>query len=271
MSALRVQVLGIGLLGPGLPTWAAAREVLSGHAAYQAQPCVVPTPQRLPAAERRRAGLAIKLAIAVADEASAHAGLDPATLATVFASSGGDGANCHALCEALAGADKLLSPTRFTNSVHNAAAGYWHIAVAGREASTSLGAHDASFGAALLEAALQVRQSGRPVLLVCSDTPHPEPLHATRPLPDSVGLALVLAPETFTAPGALGSLSIELVPADAALAPSPCTHAALDTLRQQTPAARALPLFEALARGGRSVTLIDYQLALRLRVEVVAP
>ena len=53
---------------------------------------------------------------------------DAATLATVFSASGADGHNCHALCEQLATDDRQLSPTRFHNSVHNAAAGYWSVA-----------------------------------------------------------------------------------------------------------------------------------------------
>ena len=75
----------------------------------------------------------------------------------------------------------MVSPTRFTNSVHNAAAGCWHIAVASRASSTSLCAFDGSFGAGLIEAATSVHLSGQPVLLVASDSPYPEPLNSVRP------------------------------------------------------------------------------------------
>ncbi|MEP7058057.1 MAG: beta-ketoacyl synthase chain length factor, partial [Caldimonas sp.] len=142
MSAFEISIGAIGLLGPGLASWTAARPILRGEVTYASTAVVLAPPPRLPPAERRRAGPSIRLAMAVADEAVAHAGVDPQRLATVFASSGGEGSNCHLLCETLAGTDRQLSPTRFTNSVHNAAAGYWHIAVASRAPSTSLSAYD---------------------------------------------------------------------------------------------------------------------------------
>ena len=52
-----------------------------------------------------------------------------------------------------------ISPTRFHNSVHNAAAGYWGIATGATAAANALCAYDASFGAGLLEALTQVHTS----------------------------------------------------------------------------------------------------------------
>src|SRR5207244_3501491 len=114
------------------------RTCLAAPATWTSAPVAIAAPARLAPNERRRAGTIVKCALAVADEACAGAGLEPAALATVFSSSSGDPANCHALCEALATPERLVSPTRFTNSVHNASAGYWHIATASRAPSTSL-------------------------------------------------------------------------------------------------------------------------------------
>jgi hypothetical protein len=253
VSALRVYVQGIGLLGPGIASWSTARDVLSGAQAHTGVPTVLPPPARLPPAERRRAGAAVKLALAVADEAVMQADVDPATLATVFTSSSGEGTNCHMLCETLATPTPMVSPTRFTNSVHNAAAGCWHIAVASRASSTSLCAFDASFGAGLIEAATSVHASRAPILLVASDSPYPEPLHATRPLPDHFGAALLLAPERNAR--TLAELAITLLPArDGA---STCSDPSLEALRRAIPAARALPLLAALAgpRGPRRLVI----------------
>ena len=74
---------------------------------------------------------------------------DLAQLATVFSSTAGDCDNSHVILETLASADRALSPTRFANSVHNAAAGYWSIATGAKAESTVLCAFDASFGAGL--------------------------------------------------------------------------------------------------------------------------
>jgi hypothetical protein len=267
-DASGVAICGIGLLMPGLASWPAGRAILRGEAAYVSTPALLPPPPRLPPAERRRAGPSVRLAMAVADEAVASAGIDPLQLATVFASSGGEGSNCHVLCETLAGTDRQLSPTRFTNSVHNAPAGYWHIAVGSRAASTSLSAYDGSFVAGLVEAVMQVATSGEPVLLVALDVPYPEPLHRLRPLPNHGGVALLLAPTAGTAdPSA--RLSITLVEAARAPAPTRCADPALDALRQAVPAAAALPLLEAIARGDAECRLVlDYLPYVRLQVDV---
>ncbi|RZL32615.1 MAG: 3-oxoacyl-ACP synthase, partial [Rubrivivax sp.] len=201
VSMLTVKVLGVGLLGPGLPDWTVGAVALRDPAAWVDTPTVVPPPQRLPATERRRAGPVVKVSLVVADQAVAASGLDAAALPTVFTSSTGEPSNCHALCEALAAPERMVSPTRFTNSVHNAPGGYWHIAVQGMAPSTSLAAHDASFGAGLLEAMTQVAATGAPVLLVAADVPYPAPLDAKRPTRDAVGVALVLAPASSSGTG----------------------------------------------------------------------
>ena len=250
---LTVAVVGVGLLGPGLENWAAARPLLCSPALWHLQATVVPAPGSLPANERRRAGTVVRASIVVAEEACLAAGLDAAQLATVFTSSTGDPSNCHLLCEALAKPERLVSPTRFTNSVHNAAAGYWHIAVASRQASTSLAAFDASFAAGLLEAAVQCLASSQPVLLVACDVPYPEPLHKVRPLLDVFAVALVLAPENLAERNA-PLLRLHSSPA---VEVSACQHSGLEALRLGIPAARALPLLQRLAQATACALVIE--------------
>ncbi len=246
-----VEVIGVGVLGPALPDWPNMQALLLEPAAWQRTPTVIPSPQRLPAAERRRAGNVIKASIAVADEALAASGLDASALPTVFTSSTGDPLNCHLLCEALATAERMVSPTRFTNSVHNAAAGYWHIAAQSRQPSTSLAAFDASFAAGLLEAAVQVHSTNAPVLLVACDVPYPEPLHALRPVEDVMAVALVLAPASSYG----RALRIETARGDAPI--TRCADAAFEALRIGIPAARALPLLHALASANATHLLLE--------------
>jgi hypothetical protein len=131
--------------------------------------------------------------------------------------------------------------------------------------STSLSGYDASFAAALLEAAAQCVASGRPVLLVACDVPYPEPLHSVRPVADSFGLALVLAP-AGSAPGT--PLAVRFVP-DAA--PTPCAHAGLEELRRTIPAARALPLLQALASRQLSRLVLEGLPGMSLQVDLLAP
>lgn len=248
---LTVHLCGVGLIGPGLSGWAASAPLLAAPERYAPAPVEIPPPQGLPSAERRRVGTPIKLALAVGLQAVAHAERDASTLPSVFSSSAGDGDNCHAICETLAGPDRLLSPTRFHNSVHNAPAGYWSIATRSMAPSTSLCAHDGSVAAGLLEAAAQVHAGAEAALLVCADAPYPEPLHSVRPIAAAFGLALVLAARPQ--PGALARLTLRLADALPSTLPQP-----LDALRLGNPAARGLPLLAALARQAPATVVLPY-------------
>jgi hypothetical protein len=262
-AALRLGVAGIGVLGPGLTSWSHAAPLLRTPSDWNSAPTVVPAPDRLPPTERRRASVAVKAAVVVADQACAMAGVDAGAVATVFTSASGDPAICHAMCEALAKSERVVSPTRFTNSVHNAPAGYWHIAVQSRRASTSLAAYDASANAGLLEAAVQCATARAPVLLVACDMPYPAPLHALRPLPDVFAFALLLVPKAASAPW-----HVSMALAASGGEPAHCDGEGLERLRAAIPAARALPLLQALARGQSASLVVEAGgLDLALRVE----
>jgi hypothetical protein len=260
-APLSAWIAGVGVRGPGLAGWPEARAVLAGEAPYRHRDTELPAPTLLPAAERRRTGRAVKLALAIGIEAIADAGLDARHLPTVFTSSGGDGENCHLICETLASEDRQISPTRFHNSVHNTPAGYWSIATGAMAPSSCLCAYDASFAAGLLEALAQVVVERAPVALLAYDTGYPEPLLAKRPIREAFGLALVLTPER-PAHGWRLSATLDDAP------PATLADARLEALRQSVPAARALPLLQALASGGaRRTTLAAFDEA-TLSVEV---
>lgn len=262
--ALTAHIAGIGLVGPGLPDWRGSVPVLAGERLYEPAPTVLPAIESLPPAERRRTGATVRLALAAARQAVAEAAADPATLATVFASSGADGAICHEICVTLASEDRQLSPTRFHNSVHNAAAGYWSIAMKATARSSVLCAFDGSFAAGLLEAMTQVAVDGEPVLLVAYETGYPEPLHAKRPLPGAFGVALLLHPRSGTGTHARIAVTLTDDPAE------PMPQAPLEALRAASPTARSLPLLRKLARAENGCTVIDYLDVQRMRIEVSA-
>jgi len=250
---MHVYLEGIGLCGPGLDGWAQSAAVLAGEAPYTAAPANVPASSLLPPAERRRAPQTVKLALAAGTEAFAAAGRDPADTATVFTSSGGDGQTIHDILTALATPPRELSPTRFHNSVHNAAAGYWGIATGATPASTSLCAHDDSFEAGLLEAMAQAASSGEAVALIAYDVPYPAPLFAVRPVGAAFGVALVFSAR----PTAASFLRIDLALNPGTGTPTP-TAPALEDLRQTTPAARCLPLLAACAKTTASQITLSY-------------
>ncbi|HEY7674223.1 MAG TPA: beta-ketoacyl synthase chain length factor [Burkholderiales bacterium] len=259
---MRVFLEGVGIVGPGLPDWVASRAVLAGEDAYRPGPTVVAPSELLPPAERRRAPLAVRLALAAGQEAFRNAGRDVASTATVFASSSSDGDTLHQMCEMLATAEREVSPTRFHNSVHNAAAGYWSIATRCRKPSTSLACYDASFAAGLLEAAVQVATSGAPVGLIAYDQPYPEPLHSARPVAASFGAALVLTPESGERAFAALEIDFFAEPARA----TPMSDPALEATRLDNPAARALSLLATLARKRGGSVVLDYLSGAHLRI-----
>lgn len=262
MTTLTAYIDGIGLIGPGLDGWETSRAILAGEAAYAYAKATIPAPAILPPAERRRCGPIVKLSIATGLQAAAAAGLDPRELPTVFSASGGDGSNCHEICAMLATDDRLISPTRFHNSVHNAASGYWSIATGAMASSSVLCAYDASFGAGLLEAVTQVAVDGGKVLLIACDTTYPEPLRAKRPIPDEFGVGLVLASRASAASVAKITVALGDLPAMRIEDP------ALETLRAAIPAARSLPLLQAIAAARSASLVLGYLDETSLAVEV---
>jgi hypothetical protein len=277
---LSFSITGIGFIGLGFSCWDEARAGLGSwgkDSGWVHAPTVIAAPSCLPPAERRRAGSLVRLALSVAEQACEGTDVNVSQLSTVFSTSSGEPANCHALCETLALPERLISPTRFTNSVHNAAAGYWHIAKRCTAPSTSLCGFDASWGAGLLEAAAQCTTGQRPILMVSADVPYPEPLHSTRPLPEALGLALLLQPgsacdaalpHAHSKPGQAPVLNLSLVTHDGlASSITPCQQPQLEALRQASPVGRALPLLQALAAPqATNELLIAYLDGLALRL-----
>jgi hypothetical protein len=159
----------------------------------------------------------------------------------VFASADGDLDVVHRINTALVQPARAISPTDFHNSVHNAPAGYWSIAVGSQRPSTSLAAHEASFAAGLVEAAALVEEDGIDTLFACYDVRAPAPISAQRAVTQPFAVALVLTRERT--PRTLASLGFV-----AGVAETPEPDAALEALRRDNPAARALPLLRLLAQ-----------------------
>jgi hypothetical protein len=233
--------------------------VLAGAAGYVPADSPAPPPAILPANERRRTGPVARLALTVASEAAAMSGLAPDGLRSVFASGNGDGIVVGSILVDLTGPGdqaRLLSPTQFHNSVHNAAAGYWSIATSCRQPVTCLACHDFTWPASLLAAMAEVTTHGEPVLLCVYDHPMSAPLNAKRNLVAPFGVGLVLAPAGQT--GGMAEITVEFVsepPPDESAVPY---QPALRALAAGNPAAHALRLLETLARGAQDRHALAY-------------
>ncbi len=194
-AKLEVAIAGIGMCAPGLPDWNSARVLLADTRAPADAAPIRPAPNLLAPNERRRAPESVLLALAVAEQACAMAGSDPRELPNVFASSYGDLAINDYLCALLARAPKELSPTKFHNSVHNAAAGYWTIASGCMASSSALSAGADTFAAGLLEAALLAVTESTPVLFAAFDVAAIGPLADVVTTTAPFGVAFVLTPQ----------------------------------------------------------------------------
>lgn len=233
--------------GPGLEGWEASRPILAGERVYKPRESPAPAPTLLSPNERRRAGQVARLALAVAQEATARSGLLPQSLRSVFGSSNGDVVIVHDILEAVASADRPVSPTQFHNSVHNAAAGYWAIANGSHQPATSLGCHDHTLAASLLKAVAEVQVEQAPVLLCVYDVPPPVPLAAKRPTEGSFGVGFVLTPADDGRSQAVISVGYSDQPSAREFEEP--RQESLRALSRGNPAAQSLRLLESIARG----------------------
>jgi hypothetical protein len=261
-------VEGIGFWASRLPGWDIAREVLQANAKPPVAVATRPSPSLLPPAERRRAPDTVAVALEVAARACESAGRDPKLLPSVFACTNGDLHISDAICDTLAKTPALTSPTRFHNSVHNAAAGYWTIATGCMKPYTALSAHSYTFAQGLLESAAQVLCEETPVLFVAYDIEARGPVGTMQPSRGVLAGALVMSQEKRDRNVARLVLEVH---ADAQARQS-AARASNAALVEGNALMNALPLFEALADGvEREVTqMLAPRLALRMRVTPAA-
>jgi len=238
-----VRIESVAFWASRLPGWEIARAVIRDEAVPPETAAPRPAPTMLAPTERRRAPDTVAIALEVASKACERAARRPANLASVFASTHGDLAISDNMCATLVNTPTLISPVKFHNSVHNAAAGYWSIAAGSYAPYTALSAFQHTFGIGLLEAATQVICDGKPVLYVAFDIEAKGALATAAPSRGLLAVALVIVPHSDSAAGTGMRLCVEndgasnLTPPRSKALPLVCENAL----------APCLPFFEALA------------------------
>lgn len=255
-------VRGVAFWSPRLPGWDIAARAFRGEAQPQDPPAPRPSPSLLAPTERRRAPDTVALALEVAIRACASAGLEPATLPSVFACTYSDLAISDYMCTTLAADPALVSPIRFHNSVHNAAAGYWTIGTGCSEAYTALSARDATFGSGLLEALAQAAALGRPVLLVAYDVEAKGPLATVVPSKGLLAAAAIVAPD----PGERQCARLSWRLGAGHTSTPPHSDAARSCAGNGM--AGCTPFFEALAGRDPALVRLPLQPAMQLEIDV---
>lgn len=252
MTAVRMNLAGIGIVAPGLADRAALEAALDG----KTTDTVIPKPQPglMSPRERRRAPATVRYALAAAEAACADAGVAPRETEAVFASGMGDMEVTDYMCRTLANTPASLSPTRFHNSVHNAPAGYWSIGAGATGDVTALSAHYDSLAAALVETAGRIRTSRRPIVLLSYDITTPPTMACFWPVQSSFAAAVV-----FTSDDGEYDVRLAVAPGTASR-PSPPLPRALQQLADDNPAARILALLALIrVEAGTGITLHSEQ------------
>ena len=246
MTSLRAGIAGIGFWGNGLPSWNDAL-AFARNGTLPENPPTKPSPQLLAPNERRRAPESVAVALEVALAACVASGRDPATLPSVFASTHGDLAITDYVAATLASEPRALSPTKFHNSVHNAAAGYWTIGNGCTAPTTAVSAFDASFAQGLLEALSLLHSGHEAVLLAAFDAPATGPLAAVSRSTGLLGGALVLVADPQASRIRLRATPVAI--------PAPAADGALARRYAGNAMRPMLALFDALATGGDAASL----------------
>jgi hypothetical protein len=206
----------------------------------------------------------VAVALEVAMRACESAGRKPTDLRSVFASTHGDLAISDHMCATLASTPTLISPIKFHNSVHNAAAGYWSIGTGSVAPYTAISAFEHTFAAGLLESVVQVTCERQPVLYVAFDIEAKGALATVTPSRGLFGVALVIAPLDESRVSRRMSLQMRHGDAIAlSTARSPAAGLVADNAL-----APCMPFFEALAEAGESRIVLSLGRHSQLTVEL---
>ena len=191
----RLDIIGLGTWSPYFGNW---NEFCSGVKSGEWQSEVKLQPDLIPAKSRRRAPQLVKMAVEVMSQACEMAVADPQQVATVFSSVMGDMQITDYLCRALAQTPKLVSPTKFHNSVHNAAPGFWSITTGAFSAGSAVSAFEYTSSMALLEACILAADEHQPVLLVTQEVAATQALMTVCPAEQPFSAGILLAPPGFS-------------------------------------------------------------------------
>ncbi len=261
------RVLACGAWGEGFEQWSELSQLLSSSDA-DLKESKGPKPEIIPANERRRAPLSVRLAVESSWQAAQNAQIDPKELTCVFVSGLGDTQLTDYMCKVLAGETKELSPTKFHNSVHNAAAGYWTISTGCEKAANSVAGFQNSVSLALMEAMLQCQQEHKTILLTFFDAP------VSKVLEDIMGSGTSFAFSMIIAPADQGDSAKPILAATISTGSSEWpellqAHDVLKESYQKNPSARILTLAEMLlgVGNGKRVLPMNEHISLFLSID----
>lgn len=262
MNPLSFDLHAAGVLAPGLNCLDDLRAACrSGRLPEAVKPAPAPSPDVLPANERRRASQVVRLTLACIDQALASSPFEADALRCVFATDEGTGEICQQMLHAL-DTTRQISPSLFSNSVLNAPSGYFSIGHRNRQSAIVISVGLESFAAGLVFAATEAWVAGQPVLLVSYDPAMTPPMDELLPIRVSTASAWVISVGMAQHLPKLASFSIDVgeagsagpttlpswIPTDWSNQGSSCAFAALGLLEAQESAEVRLRWNELMLR-----------------------
>lgn len=248
-AKLECQITGFGAYGPGFTDWNSFTPYLKGEMDFN-EAFTTPKPSIIPSNERRRAPLPVKLAVETSLQAITMAQQEASQVACVFGSGLGDTEITDYLCRALNSELKQISPTKFHNSVHNAAAGYWTISANCTQAANSIAAYQNTFSIALLEAMSQCVWEDVPVLITLFDIPVTEAMQPAVSNDFPFSASMLIEPKKSNENIISARVCQEETPWPK-LSSSP-----LEKIYKSTPAAKIIVLLEKFLNKDNSPTIV---------------
>lgn len=256
---LTCKVVSMGAWGSYFDSWTALDALLGGGVMPETKN-KGPKPAVIPANERRRAPLPVRLAVESSWQATEAAAVSPDALTCVFVSGLGDTDLTDYMCKTLASEHKELSPTKFHNSVHNAPAGYWTISTKTMSAANSVAGYQQSVSLTLLEAMIQCEAENAPMLVTLYDAPVAEVLQPILSNQQPFAFSLVIYPQSADVDGVTVTASVNNEGAAdwPALASE---NAYIAELYQDNPSAKILCFAELMRQPAASATPVTMPLS----------
>jgi Beta-ketoacyl synthase, N-terminal domain len=201
----------VGSVGLWLPGVASVEEFKQGARGLDVSGSEYAPPggKSIEVRSRRRASRLSRALADVCAEAVSGAGIDAATVPTVFGSTLGEAATMISLLDQMWRGQEM-SPMAFATSVHSAASGVVSISSQNRGFTTSLSADFDTTAAALMEGWGLVHAMRTPVVVVCGDDDSPKDFVPEPQAFDLMAVAISLCPLDYRFPeghGPLGRIS----------------------------------------------------------------
>ena len=260
MTQNTVYLDAVTLVAPGVETSDQLKEALSNPSFTGFPSDWKPKPDSIASRMYRRFSPQTLLAFLVAERIATELSSDAAW---VFGSAFGEGETLKVILDALSTPHMAIRPTRFQNSVHNAASGQWTIARGTRNDATSICGGDCTAGSSLLKALMQVQLETRPVGVVLFDSPLPYPLSVSHKLTVPAGAGFAFSP--IKNPASLARIEYALCDATCTLAKSRFAQVAEAT---GNPVFATLPFYECISEKVDRDILISLNGGLSLRLKV---